>query len=153
MLPAHAGTIHHLLGSRANANVSLCNMAPSDTSIFRRFTFEDSDSRAKFFERFNSTAVSYTYAVHLFDQFGEKALNDFVPEYLVPKLSTRQIHHRQGRSRSSSIYSLAKHLGAADEDWYPGYHPTWTRKTKGGVCYGPPSRRFQRTMSCFPRRR
>jgi hypothetical protein len=39
------------------------------------------------------------------------------------KLSTQQIHHRQGRSRSPSIYSLDKHSGAADEDWYPGYQP------------------------------
>jgi hypothetical protein len=65
-----------------------------------------------------------TYAVPLFDQLGEKALSDFVLEYLVPKLSTRQIHHRQGRSISPSIYSLTKHSGATDEDWYVGYHPT-----------------------------
>jgi hypothetical protein len=58
--------------------------------------------------------------VHLFDQFGEKALNDFMPEYLIPELSTQKIHHGQGRSRPTSIYSLAKNLGAADEDWY---HP------------------------------
>jgi hypothetical protein len=38
------------------------------------------------------------YTVHLFDQLGQKALSDFVPEYLVPELNTRQIHHRQGRS-------------------------------------------------------
>jgi hypothetical protein len=30
----------------------------------------------------------------LFNQLGEKALNKFVPEYLVPELSTQQIHHR-----------------------------------------------------------
>jgi hypothetical protein len=22
-----------------------------------------------------------------------------------------------------------------DEDWYPGYHPTWTQKAQGGVRY------------------
>jgi hypothetical protein len=60
----------------------------------------------------------------LFDQLNEKALNDFVPDYLVPKLSPRQIHYRQGRSRSPSIYSLAKHSGAADKDWYLRYRPT-----------------------------
>jgi hypothetical protein len=54
--------------------------------------------------------------VPLFDHFVEKALNNFMPEYLVPELITQQIHHKQGRSRSPSIYSLAKHSGAADED-------------------------------------
>jgi hypothetical protein len=73
--------------------------------------------------------------VPLFDQLGEKALSDFMVEDLVPELSTRQIHHRQGRSRSPSTYSLVKHSGAADEDWYPGYYPAWTRKARGGVYY------------------
>jgi hypothetical protein len=22
-----------------------------------------------------------------------------------------------------------------DEDWYLGYHPTWTQKAQGGICY------------------
>jgi hypothetical protein len=57
-----------------------------------------------------------TYAVHLFDQLDEKALNDFMLEYLVHGLSTRQIHHGQGRSKSPSIYSLAKHSEATNED-------------------------------------
>jgi hypothetical protein len=34
--------------------------------------------------------------VHLFEQLGEKALTDFMPGYLVPELSTHQIHHSQG---------------------------------------------------------
>jgi hypothetical protein len=94
--------------------------------------FEDShlktlDSRVKLFETFNSRVgaapSTCTYAVHLFDQLGEKALTDFMPEYLVPELSTPQIRHRQGRSRSLSIYSFAKHSGATDEDWYSRYHP------------------------------
>jgi hypothetical protein len=71
----------------------------------------------------------------LFDQLGEKALDNFVPEYLVLELSTRQIYHRQGISRSPSIYSLPKYSGAAAEDWYPGYHPAWTQKAQGGVRY------------------
>jgi hypothetical protein len=73
--------------------------------------------------------------VPLFDQLSEKALSDVVPEYLVPELSTQQIHHRQGRSRSLSTFSLAKHSGATEEDWYPGYHPTWTQTAEGGVRY------------------
>jgi hypothetical protein len=60
----------------------------------------------------------------LFNQLSEKALSDFMPEYLILELSTRQIHHGQGRSRSPSIYSLAKHSEAADKDWYPVYHPS-----------------------------
>jgi hypothetical protein len=71
----------------------------------------------------------------LFDQLSEKALSNFVPEYLVPELSTQQIHNRQGRSRSPSIYSLVKHSGAANEDWYLGYHPAWAWKAQGGVRY------------------
>jgi hypothetical protein len=71
----------------------------------------------------------------LFDELSENALIDFVPEYLVPELSTRQIHHKQGRSISPSTYSLGKHSGAADEDWYPGYHPAWTQKAQGGARY------------------
>jgi hypothetical protein len=43
-------------------------------------------------------------------------------------LSTWQIYYRQGKFRSPSTYSLAKHAGAVDEDWYLGYHPTWTWK-------------------------
>jgi hypothetical protein len=73
--------------------------------------------------------------VPLFDQLNEKTLSDFMPEYLVPELSTRQICHRQGRSRSPSTYSFAKHLGAANDDWYLGYHPTWTQKVQGRVRY------------------
>jgi hypothetical protein len=46
------------------------------------------DSRVKFSERFNSRVGGYIYSVHLFDQLGEKALSDFMPEYLVPELST-----------------------------------------------------------------
>jgi hypothetical protein len=71
-----------------------------------------------------ATPSRCTFAVHLFDQLSEKALNDLMPEYLVSELSTRQIRHRQGRSRSPSIYSLTKHSRATDEDWYSGYHPT-----------------------------
>jgi hypothetical protein len=76
-----------------------------------------------------------TYAVPLFDQLGAKALSDFLPEYLVSELGTRQIRHRQGRFRLPSTYSLIKHSRAADEDWYPGYHPAWTRKAQGGARY------------------
>jgi hypothetical protein len=76
-----------------------------------------------------------TYAVPLFEQLIEKALNSFMLEYLVPELSTQQIHHRQGRSRSPSSYSLAKHSGAAYEDWYTVCHTTWTQKVQGGVRY------------------
>jgi hypothetical protein len=71
----------------------------------------------------------------LFDQLGEKALSDFVLEYLAPELSTWQFRHRQGRSKSPCTYSLAKHSGATDEDWYLGYHPAWTQKAQGGVLY------------------
>jgi hypothetical protein len=81
------------------------------------------DSRVKFSKRFNSRVGGYTYMVHQFDQLGEKALSDFMPGYLDPELNTWQIHHRQGRSRSPSIYLLAKHSGTTDEDWYLGYHP------------------------------
>jgi hypothetical protein len=55
--------------------------------------------------------------VPLFDQLNEKALNNFMPYYLVPELSTQEFPHRLGRSRLPSIYSLAKHSGATDEDW------------------------------------
>jgi hypothetical protein len=82
-----------------------------------------------------TTSNRCTYTVPLFDQLSKKALSDFVPEYLVPELSTRQIRHRQRKSRSSSTYSLAKHSRAADEDWYLRYHPAWTRKAQGGVHY------------------
>jgi hypothetical protein len=96
------------------------------------------DSRVKFSEKFNSkvkaTPNRCTYMVPLFDQLGEKALNDFMPEYLVPELSTQKICHRQERSRSPNTYSLVTHSGAADEDWYPRYHLAWTRKAQGGVC-------------------
>jgi hypothetical protein len=42
--------------------------------------------------------------VPLFNEFGEKELNLVL-----------EICHEQGRSRSPSIYSLAKQSGAADE--------------------------------------
>jgi hypothetical protein len=61
--------------------------------------------------------------VPLFNQFGEKALGNFMPEYLVFKIEYSVNSSRTKRSRSSSIYSPAKHSGAADEDWYSGYHP------------------------------
>jgi hypothetical protein len=61
--------------------------------------------------------------VPLFDQLSEKALRNFVPEYLVLELSTQEIHHRHRRSISPNIYSLAKHSRAANEDWYPRNHP------------------------------
>jgi hypothetical protein len=51
------------------------------------------------------------------------------------KLVQAKSSRRQERSRSPSIYSLAKHSGVADEDLYPRYHPTWTRKAQEGVCY------------------
>jgi hypothetical protein len=38
--------------------------------------------------RVGATPNRCTYAVPLFDQLGEKAINDFVSEYLVPQLST-----------------------------------------------------------------
>jgi hypothetical protein len=41
-----------------------------------------------------ATSSRCTYAVHLFDQLGEKALIDFMPKYLDPELSTQQIHHK-----------------------------------------------------------
>jgi hypothetical protein len=65
----------------------------------------------------------------------KKALIDFMPEYLVPELSTQEIHHKQGRSKSPSIYSHVMHSRDADEDWYPGYHPAWIWKAEGGVRY------------------
>jgi hypothetical protein len=51
----------------------------------------------------------------------KKALSNFMPDYLVPKIEYSEIHHRQGRSNSPNIYSLAKHSRAADMDWYLGY--------------------------------
>jgi hypothetical protein len=62
----------------------------------------------------------------------QKALSDFIPEYLVPEMSTHIIYHGQGRSRSPSIYSLAKHLGVVNEDWYLGYHSYRLRRPKEG---------------------
>jgi hypothetical protein len=110
--------------------------------MFQRFTFEDFklytpelNSLKDLIRESGATPNMCTYAVPLFDQLTEKALNSFMLEYLVPELSTQQIHHRQGRSRSPSSYSLAKHPGAAYEDWYSGYHTTWTRKAQGGVRY------------------
>jgi hypothetical protein len=48
------------------------------------------DTRVKFTERFNlrveATPNRCTYAVNLFDQVSEKAINDFMLEYLVPKI-------------------------------------------------------------------
>jgi hypothetical protein len=49
--------------------------------------------------------------------------------------STQQTRCSQGRFRSPNTYSLAKHSGAADEDWHPRYHPAWTRKAQGGFRY------------------
>jgi hypothetical protein len=54
--------------------------------------------------------------VPLFDEHVEKEISNFVPKYMVPELSTRQICHGQGRSRSASIHSFAKHSEATDED-------------------------------------
>jgi hypothetical protein len=51
------------------------------------------DSRVKFSKICNLRVGGYTYARHLFNQLGEKALNDFMLEYLVLELSTWQIHH------------------------------------------------------------
>jgi hypothetical protein len=34
-----------------------------------------------------------------------------------------------------TIHMHVVHLCPSDEDWYPGYHPAWTRKVQGGVCY------------------
>jgi hypothetical protein len=65
-------------------------------------------------------------------------------------LSTQQIQYGQGRSRSPSIYLLAKHLGAADEDWYPGVPPRMDSEgpRRGLLRLGPLFKRFQRTMAC-----
>jgi hypothetical protein len=100
------------------------------------------DSRVKFSERFNLRAGAYTYAMHLYNQLGERALglcgsthNNFVLKYLIHELSTRQIHHGRGRSRSPSIYSLAKHSGTSNNDWYLRYHPAKTQMAQGEVRY------------------
>jgi hypothetical protein len=113
-----------------------------EPSTFQRFTFEDFklwtpelNSPKDLIPESRATPNRCTYLVPLFDHLSEKALSDFMPEYLISELSIRQIHHRQGRSRSPSTYSLAKHSGAAEEDWYLGYHLAWTWKTKGGVRY------------------
>jgi hypothetical protein len=87
----------------------------------------------------------------LFDQLGEKALDNFVPEYLVLELSTRQIYHRQGRSRSPSIYSLPKYSGAAAEDWYPGYLHGLKRPKEGFAMTQPTIQKIPRDCGVLPK--
>jgi hypothetical protein len=77
--------------------------------------------------------------MHLFDQFGERALglrgsafSDFMPKYLVHELSTRQIRHGQGRSRSPIMYSLAKHLGLLTRIGTRSTTPNGLGRTKEG---------------------
>jgi hypothetical protein len=67
-----------------------------EASTFQRFMFEDFklqtsklNSPKDLIQESGTTPNRCTYAVPLLDQLGEKALNDFVSEYLVPELSTR----------------------------------------------------------------
>jgi hypothetical protein len=72
-----------------------------EASTLQRFMFEDFklqtpelNSSKDLIRGPGATPNRCTYVVPLLDQLGEKALNDFMPEYLIPELSTQQIHHR-----------------------------------------------------------
>jgi hypothetical protein len=59
-----------------------------DASIFWRIWTPELNSLKDLIWELGATPSRCTYVVHLFDQLSEKALNDFVSEYLVPELST-----------------------------------------------------------------
>jgi hypothetical protein len=93
MLPTHTSTIHQYTWFQGQCK---CFVALLDTSGYI-YILKILDFRVKFFKRFNwrvgGTLSRCTYAVHLFNRLGEKVLSNFMPEYLVPELSTQQIHH------------------------------------------------------------
>jgi hypothetical protein len=72
----------------------------------------------------------------LFNQFSEKALRNFMPEYLDTEIEY-STNSSQTRKNQITHHLLTYQAlgGATDEDWYSGHHPAWTRKAQGGVCY------------------
>jgi hypothetical protein len=54
--------------------------------------------------------------VPLFDQFGKKALNNFMLVYLVLEIEYLPNSSRTRKNQITNMYSLAKNSGAADED-------------------------------------
>jgi plasmid maintenance system killer protein len=73
--------------------------------------------------------------VPIFNQFGEKTLNNFMLEYLVSEIeySTNSSLTRKIQIIQHQLTYQA--LGAADEDEYLGYHLARTRKAQRGVLY------------------
>jgi hypothetical protein len=59
---------------------------------FKLYTLE-LNSLKDLIQESRATPNRCTYAVHLLEQLGEKALIDFVAEYFTPELSNQQIHH------------------------------------------------------------
>jgi hypothetical protein len=64
-----------------------------EASTFRRSTFEDFklqtpelNSSKDLIRELGATPNRCTYTVPICDQFGEKALNNFIAEYLVPEI-------------------------------------------------------------------
>jgi hypothetical protein len=74
-----------MFGSRANANVPMRFLAPSwsiyilNTHVWKLWALDSKD----LIRELGATPNRCTYTVPLFDQFGEKALNNSMPEYLV----------------------------------------------------------------------
>jgi hypothetical protein len=139
----------NILGSRANAGVSLCCLAPpwciyiSKIHIWRLQT-PKLNSPKDLIRVSGATPSRCTYVVHLFDQISEKALSDFMPEYLVPEFSTWKFYHIQGISRSPSMYSFAKHSGGCWWGLVPRVPPCiYSGGPRRGLLWlDPPSERF-----------
>jgi hypothetical protein len=133
ILPAHIDTIHQYTWFHGQCK---CLIALLGTSVMH-LCVEDShmetlDSWVKFPERFNlRVETTPIWCTYLIDSAKKYSVILYQSTWLL-KLSTQQIHHVQGRSRSPSIHSLDKHSGADDEDWYLGYHPHELKRPKEG---------------------
>jgi hypothetical protein len=78
-----------MFGSRANANVPMhCLVPPASRLTFEAFKLytPELNSLKDLIWESGATPNRCTYTVPLFDQFSEKALNNFMPEYLVPEI-------------------------------------------------------------------
>jgi hypothetical protein len=66
--------------------------------------------------------------VPLFSPFSEKALNNFMAEYLVPEIEYSANSSLTRKIQITQHLLTCQALGGADENEYPGYHLTGTWK-------------------------
>jgi hypothetical protein len=96
-----------------------------------------------------------TYTVPLFDQFSEKAFNKFMPEYLVPEIEYSTNLSQTRKIQISQHLLTCQAFGGCWRGLVPGVPPRRDSEgpRRGPLQLAPPSRRFQKTMTCSPRHR